>query len=89
MGVQPVTPYQDIKELSAEQLYKLSQDIWTAIRNGIITGKIDPEEFRVGRPQIEAVADALKMKFFFIPTVTYNDAVKIADGQTIESSHTI
>lgn len=77
---EPVKPYENIKELGAEQLFELSQRIWGSLRNSIITGQIDPEEFRVGRPQIEAVADALKMKFFFIPTMTYNDATEIAEG---------
>jgi hypothetical protein len=86
MAVEAVKPYTDIKELNAEQLFELTQQIWGAIRNGIITGKIDEESFYAGRPQIEAVADALKMKFFFIPTCTYNEAVKIADGQ---SGHTV
>jgi hypothetical protein len=76
--MEPVTPYENVKELSAEQLFELTQQIWGAIRNGIVTGQIDPEEFRAGRPQIEAVADALKMKFFFVPTQTYHDAVKLS-----------
>jgi hypothetical protein len=74
----PFKPYENIAALSAEQLFEITQQVWGAIRNGIITGQIDPDEFRVGRPQIEAVADALKMKVFFIPTCIYNEAARLS-----------
>jgi hypothetical protein len=67
--------------LTAEILFKITQELnWRRLKRNLpdLDGKVHYDEVKVTWEDIEDTADSLKFNAFYVPTIVYMEAARLA-----------